>query len=452
MSSENIAIRVNNLSKCYQIYDNPHDRLKQFLIPRLQRLAGKVSTQYFREFWALKDVSFEVKKGETVGIIGRNGSGKSTLLQLICGTLSPTGGSVQTKGRIAALLELGSGFNPEFTGRENVYMNAAVLGLSKKEVDDRFDGIVAFADIGEFINQPVKTYSSGMFVRLAFAVNIGSEPDIMSVDEALAVGDMAFQAKCMTALTRIQERGTTVLFVSHDIGALKSLCSRGVYLERGTIQAIGPAGDVAEQYNRKMREEINAEYASTMPSASTKEETMTILESQRSADRPEFKDSAAFEQRVAHFRYGDGGAKITFADMLDENLHPINEVKFNQSVFIRVYFKSSIDDEIGCNYYILDDKRNLILGAALNLVGPPLMRVKDGGKYVVIYKTRLPLHEGNHSVQLQLVKATGQENTAIFLDVIDDAIVFKMSRREDARIWAKAYVENEVEIKSCEQD
>jgi lipopolysaccharide transport system ATP-binding protein len=452
MSSEDIAIRVNNLSKCYQIYDNPHDRLKQFLVPRLQRLAGKASTQYFREFWALKDVSFEVKKGETVGIIGRNGSGKSTLLQLICGTLSPTGGSVQTNGRIAALLELGSGFNPEFTGRENVYMNAAVLGLSKKEVDDRFDGIAAFADIGEFINQPVKTYSSGMFVRLAFAVNIGSEPDIMIVDEALAVGDMAFQAKCMTALTRIQERGTTVLFVSHDIGALKSLCSRGVYLERGTVQAIGPAGDVAEQYNRKMRVEINAEYASTMPSAGTKEETTTTLESRRSADRSEFKDSAEFEQRVAHFRYGDGGAKITFADLLDEDLNPINEVRFNQSVFIRVYFKTSIDDEIGCNYYVLDDKRNLILGAALNLVGPPLMRVKDGGKYVVTYKTRLPLHEGNHSVQLQLVKATGQENTAIFLDVIDDAIVFKMSRREDARIWAKAFVENEVEIKSCEQD
>jgi len=449
MSSENIAIRVSNLGKCYQIYNNSQDRLKQFVVPRLQRMAGQAPKQYFREFWALKDISFEVKKGETVGIIGRNGSGKSTLLQLICGTLTPTCGTVEMHGRVAALLELGSGFNPEFTGRENVYINGAILGLKREEIEDRFDDIAAFADIGDFINQPVKTYSSGMFVRLAFAVNIMSTPEIMIVDEALSVGDMAFQAKCMTALTRIQDRGATVLFVSHDLGALKSLCSRGIYLEYGTVQAIGPAGDVAEQYMRKMRVEMNAEYASTMPSAVAKAEATTMLKSQRSSDLSEFKYSEEFEQRVAHFRYGDGGAKIRLAELLDENLHPINEVSFNQSVFVKIYFETSIDDEIGCNYYVLDDKRNLILGAALNLVDQPMMRVKDGGRYVVTYKTRLPLHEGNHSVQLQIVKATGQENTAIFLDVIDNALVFKMSRREEARIWAKAFVENEVEITSC---
>ncbi|MDZ4098100.1 MAG: ABC transporter ATP-binding protein, partial [Methylophilaceae bacterium] len=192
----NIAIKVENLSKCYQIYDNPRDRLKQFVAPRLQRLTWQTPKQYFREFWALKDVSFEVKKGETVGIIGRNGSGKSTLLQMICGTLNPTSGSIQTSGRSAALLELGSGFNPEFTGRENVYMNAAVLGLTQDEIDKRYDDIVAFADIGEFINQPVKTYSSGMVVRLAFAVQSQIDPDILIVDEALSVGDAKFQAKC----------------------------------------------------------------------------------------------------------------------------------------------------------------------------------------------------------------------------------------------------------------
>ena len=258
MSSE-IAVKVANISKCYQIYDSPRDRLKQFVVPRIKRSLGREPNNYFREFWALRDVSFDVKQGETVGIIGRNGSGKSTLLQLICGTLTPTGGSVEAKGRIAALLELGSGFNPEFTGRENVFMSCALLGLSPEEVEVRFDDIAAFADIGHFIEQPVKTYSSGMFLRLSFAVNIVSEPDIMIVDEALAVGDMNFQAKCMTALTRIQESGVTVLFVSHDVEAVKSLCSRGVYLEHGKVKAIGKAPDVAELYMRTMREEMNEE-------------------------------------------------------------------------------------------------------------------------------------------------------------------------------------------------
>ena len=446
-STDNIAIRVSNLGKCYHIYDAPRDRLKQFVAPLLQRMGGQTPKQYFREFWALKDISFEIKKGETVGIIGRNGSGKSTLLQLICGTLFPTSGKVETSGRIAALLELGSGFNPEFTGRENVYMNAAVLGLSKKEVDERFDDIAAFADIGQFIEQPVKTYSSGMYVRLAFAVNVLSDPEIMVVDEALAVGDMAFQAKCMTSLTRIQERGTTVLFVSHDIGSLKSLCSRGVYLDRGTVQEIGPAGDVAEHYIRGMREEMNSEFASTKSLAGTKAEAMTHLGRQGKGDRQEFKVSTEFEKQVAHFRYGDGGAKITFTELLDEDLHPINELRFNQSVFVRVYFEASIDNEVSCNYYVLDDKKNLILGADLLLVGQSLIRTMHGGRYVVTYKTRLPLHEGNYSVQLQITTPVVLGYTARFLDVIDDAFVFKMSRREGARIWTKSFVENEVEIK-----
>lgn len=445
-----IAIRVTNLSKCYQIYDKPNDRLKQFVLPRVARLLGQKPKQYFRGFWALKDVSFEIKKGETVGIIGRNGSGKSTLLQMICGTLNPTSGSIQTNGRIAALLELGSGFNPEFTGRENVYMNAAILGLSNKEVDERFDSIAAFADIGQFIEQPVKTYSSGMYVRLAFAVNIISEPEIMVVDEALAVGDMAFQAKCMTALTRIQERGTTVLFVSHDTGAVKSLCSRGIYLEHGALQEIGPAGDVAENYVRRMREEMNTEFASTKLAASTKSKATTTLESHKSTGIQEFKSSAGFEKQVAHFRYGEGGAKITLAELLDEDLHPISEVRFNQTVFVRLYLETEIADEVCCNYYVLDDKKNLILGADFLLVGEPLLHTKKDGRYIVTYKTCLPLQEGNYSIQLQITTPVVLNHTARFLDVIDDALVFKMSRREGVRIWAKAYIENEVEIQSCQ--
>lgn len=259
MSSNEIAIKVQNLSKCYQIYDNPRDRLKQFVAPRLQRLTWQHPKQYFREFWALKDVSFEVKKGETVGIIGRNGAGKSTLLQMICGTLTPTNGSVETNGRIAALLELGSGFNPEFTGRENVYMNAAVLGLSKEEIDNRFDDIAAFADIRQFMEQPVKTYSSGMVARLAFSVAVQVDPDVLVVDEALSVGDMAFQEKSFTRMKRIRDAGTAILFVSHSTSAVRNFCDRAMWLDTGRMRAIDERLVICDEYQREMEDEIRRE-------------------------------------------------------------------------------------------------------------------------------------------------------------------------------------------------
>lgn len=258
MSSNDIAISVKNLSKCYAIYDNPRDRLKQFVMPRLRRLLGRPPKSYYREFWALRDVSFEVKKGETVGIIGRNGSGKSTLLQMICGTLTPTNGSIQTNGRVAALLELGSGFNPEFTGRENVYMNAAVLGLTKDEIDARFDEIAAFADIGDFIGQSVKTYSSGMMVRLAFAVIAHVDADILVVDEALAVGDAVFTQKCMRFIRRFQENGS-LIFVSHDTASVQNLCKSGIWLKHGKIEQIGTAKFVSEAYLQYTLQEIYGE-------------------------------------------------------------------------------------------------------------------------------------------------------------------------------------------------
>lgn len=233
MSSDGNVIRVDRLSKCYQIYDRPHDRLKQFVTPRLRNMLGRPPVNYFREFWALRDVSFNVGRGETVGIIGRNGSGKSTLLQMICGTLMPTSGTVETNGRVAALLELGAGFNPEFTGRENVFLNAMVLGLSQDEIEARFDDIAAFADIGQFIEQPVKHYSSGMYARLAFAVAINVDPDILVVDEALAVGDEPFQRKCFARIDAIKNRGATILFVSHSGAAIINLCDRAVLLNAG---------------------------------------------------------------------------------------------------------------------------------------------------------------------------------------------------------------------------
>lgn len=250
MPIDDIAITVENLSKCYQIYAAPRDRLKQFALPYLQRLAGQSPKQYFHEFWALKNVSFEVKKGETVGIIGRNGSGKSTLLQIICGTLNPTSGSIQTNGRIAALLELGAGFNPEFTGRENVYMNATVLGLNKNEIDSRFESIAAFADIGDFIEQPTKTYSSGMIVRLAFAVAINVDPQILVVDEALSVGDELFQRKCFSRIEAIRSAGATILFVSHSGGTVVELCDRALLLDTGEHLAMGVPKQIVGRYHK----------------------------------------------------------------------------------------------------------------------------------------------------------------------------------------------------------
>lgn len=442
---DDIAIRVSNLSKCYQIYDTPRDRLKQFILPRIRHAVGRQSAQYFREFWALKDVSFEVKKGETIGIIGKNGSGKSTLLQMICGTLNPTAGSITTHGRIAALLELGSGFNPEFTGRENVYMNASVLGLSKEEIDQRFDDIATFADIGEFIEQPVKTYSSGMFVRLAFSVNIMSQPEIMVVDEALSVGDMAFQAKCMTALRRIQDGGATVLFVSHDISSIKNLCSQAIYLEHGQMKSFGKAASIAEDYERIVREEMNCD-VKAMPMQIDNSSPELSLSSSKINKSLVFKVSDEFDERTKLFRYGKGGARIRFAELVDMNDQPVVSAEFNQQVKIRIYLDVQIDVVISANYYIQDDKKNLILGAGLSTVGEPLLHGVPDSRYSVVYTTRLPLQEGNYSIQLQLTRPVVADQSAEFLDVIDDAIVFNVQRRANRRIWTKVYIENSLEV------
>lgn len=237
--SSKTAICVSGLSKHYQSYNKPHHRL-------LQAAFGK-HRQYAREFSALQQVSFSINRGETVGIIGRNGSGKSTLLQLICGTLTPSTGQIEVNGRIAALLELGAGFNPEFSGRENVFLNASILGLSRTEIESRLAQILAFADIGDFIDQPVKTYSSGMFVRLAFAVIAHVDADILIIDEALAVGDAFFTQKCMRFLRQFRERGT-ILFVSHDTAAVVNLCERAIWLDHGQLKAIGDAKTVSELY------------------------------------------------------------------------------------------------------------------------------------------------------------------------------------------------------------
>lgn len=254
MSSEP-AIAVKGLSKAYQMYAQPHDRLKQFIYPRLRRAVRLKNKSYYKDFWALKDISFAIEPGTTMGIIGRNGSGKSTLLQLVCGTLTPTQGEVNVKGRVAAMLELGSGFNPDFTGRQNVYMNATVLGLKQSQIDERFESIEQFADIGDFINQPVSTYSSGMMVRLAFAVIAHVDADILIIDEALAVGDAVFTQKCMRWLRHFQKEGT-ILFVSHDASSIRKLCSKAMWLHDGQCMEIGDAKSVSENYLQFTQQQI----------------------------------------------------------------------------------------------------------------------------------------------------------------------------------------------------
>lgn len=254
MSSE-VAITVNNLSKSYQIYEQPRDRLKQFLLPPLRRTVGLPPKQYCRDFWALRDISFEVQRGETIGVLGRNGSGKSTLLQMISGTLTPSAGEISIGGKITALLELGAGFNPEFSGRENVFLNATIFGLTREQIERKFEEIAAFADIGEFIEQPVKTYSSGMYARLAFAVATSLDPEILVVDEILSVGDVFFQARCMRKLDEFRERGGTVFFVTHDTYAVERICTRAIVLDKGRKVFEGATADAVNVYYKMSREE-----------------------------------------------------------------------------------------------------------------------------------------------------------------------------------------------------
>jgi lipopolysaccharide transport system ATP-binding protein len=339
--SSDLAIDVQGLSKCYNIYDSPQDRLKQFVLPRVQHLMGGVGRQYFREFWALLDINFSVEKGEAVGIVGRNGSGKSTLLQLITGTLNPTAGTIKTTGRIAALLELGSGFNPEFTGRENVYLNGSLLGLSSREITELFDDIAGFADIGSHIDQPVKTYSSGMLVRLAFALQVQVEPDILIVDEALAVGDWLFQKRCFKRLEKLTSQGTTLLFVSHDQESVRTLTSRALLLSHGKALAWGQSSDVVRDYRRLLLDEetrylgdlIEQKTASLSANHDVKETAgpgdgspAATIDSEVVQSRP----------RSASLSFGSGGVIVEKVQVLNDSGEPCTVFFPGDEIRIRV--------------------------------------------------------------------------------------------------------------------
>ncbi|MFK5948613.1 MAG: ABC transporter ATP-binding protein [Methylococcales bacterium] len=335
-----IAIKVSNVSKHYQIYEKPIDRLKQSLF------RGK--RQYYTEFKALDNVSFEVKKGETVGIIGRNGSGKSTLLQMICGTLTPTSGDITLNGRVAALLELGAGFNPEFTGRENVYMNAAILGMQADSVDDLLPNILAFSEIGDFIHQPVKTYSSGMFVRLAFSVAIMLEPDILIIDEALAVGDIYFQRKCHNKLKEFQKSGGTLLLVTHSTDSLVNLCHRGIVLNNGRQLFDGDTKDAVAVYMRTVfgsndaKDSVAKKEKSNVDAKVTYDEVVTSMKSNLDDLLKSFSGYNHDEVRL-----GEGGAAVADCVNLSDIGQPLMiEAGSNINLLVKYVFHAAQENVI----------------------------------------------------------------------------------------------------------
>ncbi|MBD1822597.1 ABC transporter ATP-binding protein [Cyanobacteria bacterium FACHB-DQ100] len=299
---DEIAISLKNVSKCYKRYARPVDRLKEILLPGKSRAES---------FWAIRDIDLDISKGETVGIVGQNGAGKSTLLQVITQTLTPTTGSLRVNGRISALLELGSGFNPEFTGRQNVFFNGRILGLSQAEIEERFDRITGFADIGDFIDQPVKTYSSGMFIRLAFAVAVNTDPDILIVDEALAVGDVFFQQKCFTRLRELQESGVTLLFVSHDSGAVCKLCDRAILIEHGKVVLDATPRQVVDLYEAKLlkrKDQAPNSIAITMPDSQGKSDQTAVMSS--GSVKPQFVQLLDEHDRIIHTVFSDAEIKL----------------------------------------------------------------------------------------------------------------------------------------------
>lgn len=411
MSSKNTAICVNSLSKCFEIYNSPRDRLKQFIIPKVNSLVDLPSKQYFQEFWALNDVSFEIKKGDSVGIIGVNGSGKSTLLQIICGTLSPTKGSVEIHGRIAALLELGSGFNPEFTGRENVYMNGLVLGLSKEEVDDRFTKIIEFADIGEFIEQPIKTFSSGMILRLAFAVIAHVDADILIIDEALSVGDIFFTQKCMRFLQNFMLSGT-VLFVSHDTGAIVNLCNKAILINRGHITKTGSAKDVTESYIATLCE--NNYDQDSAP--------------KNNSDIKSIKALKAKTEPTSQEEFGTGIAKIISSRLIKPGAGPLKLLKGNEDVIleVRCLAKKSMSNPI-VGFQFKDRLGQVIFGENTSInYQQNLRQIPEGTELIAKFEFHLPmLPAGDYSVTVAIAEDTNGNH--IQHHWIHDALAFKVN-------------------------
>ncbi|MCF2146673.1 ABC transporter ATP-binding protein [Desmonostoc muscorum LEGE 12446] len=428
---EKIVISLKNVSKCYKRYVRPVDRLKEVFLPHKSR---------YDEFWALQNINLEVFKGETIAIVGSNGSGKSTLLQIIAGTLTPTTGEVQVQGRISALLELGSGFNPEFTGRQNVFFNGRLLGLSQKEIEEKFDEIAAFADIGDFIDQPVNTYSSGMFVRLAFSVAVNVVPEILIVDEALSVGDMFFQAKCMIKLKQMLDNGLTLFFVSHDTNSVKSICERAVYLNKGNIEIIGDSGLVIDTYIKaqfakmKLLTNNNLQDSKAIATPVVEIPEIAFLETGNHVFLQEAKE---FEERVKIFRQGSGKARIINVAVLDELERPTTEIKFDDYINVKIYYEVfEILPEIVIAFYIKDKNQVEVIGNNNAYENQPIKDAIPGEQYYIEFKFHNKLRAGNYSITTLIADSL---KTTAYFDWVEYSYVFKSADLTNKTIWSQVY-------------
>ena len=399
----NTALRVESVSKQYRMYDHPGDRLKEMLTRGLWKR--------HREFWALQDISFEIEAGTTTGIIGPNGSGKSTLLQIITGTLEPTHGNVWHEGRIATLLELGAGFNPEFTGLENIFMNAALIGFSRSETESLIPEIERFAEIGPFIHQPVKTYSSGMYVRLAFSIAISANPQILIIDEALAVGDAVFQHRCTRRLREMQESGVTIFFVSHDPGAVRALCSRAILLNTGRIESDGKPADVLNHYQKLiMAREHDYDRAAAAP------------------DEADGNTFAVEEAAALHytFRHGDGSAEVLRVELLDAAQRRIEMVESGEPVVVRmrVRFRADVEDPV-CGFLIRNRHGIHLYGTNTELQQVELGTVRRGEVVEVTFAFDCRLAPDSYSIAV-----AAHSPDAVSFDWLDGALFFQVMSAE----------------------
>lgn len=386
-----VAIRVDDVSKLYKLYDKPSDRLKESL--------GLTRKKLYKEHYALHNISFDVKRGETVGIIGTNGSGKSTILKIITGVLNPSGGHVEIDGRISALLELGAGFNMEYTGIENIYLNGTMIGFSREEIDAKMQDILDFADIGDFVHQPVKTYSSGMFVRLAFAVAINIDPEILIVDEALSVGDVFFQAKCYKKFEDFKKMGKTILFVSHDLGSISKYCDRVVLLNRGKKLAEGTPKEMVSMYKRIMVNQDKAE------EIAAHQMDMSSLEED---DEKEIKEAACEGQWKNHYNlnpdvdeYGNGAAEIEDFAIIDENGNYTNAIVKGTRFRLKskVKFKQDVHDPI-FTYTFKNIQGVAITGTNTMYEKKDVPLAKEGETYVATFEQDMFLQGGEYLLSM----------------------------------------------------
>jgi ABC-type polysaccharide/polyol phosphate transport system ATPase subunit len=422
-----MAVRLEDVSKAYKIYAHPRHRLLEALT--------RGRRQYHSAFWALRDVTVRVNRGSTLGIIGMNGSGKSTLLQVVAGIIRPTAGRVAVQGRIASLLELGAGFNPEFTGRENVLMHGAVLGFSREEITRRLPAIQAFAEIGPFFDQPVKTYSSGMFVRLAFAGAIHVDPDVLLVDEALAVGDAVFQHRCIRRIREFQEQGRTILFVSHDMGMVRSVCSRALFLDAGRVQADGEPDEIAQLYHAHVAG-LEAGRRESEPAAG---------QAPGGARSAAFRADPAFDQRVGLFRHGTGGARIRHVEVLGETNRPIAAVGFDEPVTLRVHLEFYAEVPYCILGYYLRDKSGIdVVGTNTYEENVPMPARQAGDTLVVDFRQRWPLMAGSYSVTVALAY---NRLSPTYFDWIDNALVVEVLAPPGGKaILAKIWLPVEIDV------